>query len=971
MFACILALFATAAVAPALVRRVGTKAFALLAVAPAIAFGWALTHVGTIRAGGRVTERIDWIPHLGLHLDFSLGALQWLLVLIVVGIGALVLVYCASYFDDAPEVPGFAGVFVAFVAAMLGLVVADNLLLLYIFWELTTVFSYLLIGTQAAKATSRTAAMQAIIVTTLGGLAMLVGMLMVGVSAGTYRISELIAHPPLPSAGLTVAVAFMLLGALTKSAQVPFHFWLPGAMAAPTPVSAYLHAASMVKAGVYLVALLAPAFAATPGWRPALLVLGLATMLVGGWRALRQYDIKLLLAYGTVSQLGFLMLILGIGTRAAAVAGLALLLAHALFKAALFLVVGIIDHATGTRDLRRLSGLCRTAPAVGVAALLGALSMAGVIPLLGFVAKEAAFQALIDIAHTGDGTALAGGLGWAVLAGVVAGSVLTAAYTIRFVWGAFADKRGVGDTPLLHAPGPAFVAAPLVLAGTGLILAFAGGLLTEVFDPYAAQFPLGAHEPALVLWHGWSLPLALSAVALFGGALVFWRRVAVARVQSLLKVTSAEQIYRHVMRGLDRVAVEVTSLTQRGSLAAYLAITMIVVLAVPGSALVRAVAGHGQPRLWDSPAQALVGAIVILAALMATRSRRRMRAVILVGAVGYGCALLFVLHGAPDLALTQILVETVSIVVFVLVLRRLPEYFTDRPLSRRRYWRILLGTLVGLAVAGFMLVTTGARHEVPVSAAWPGVAVSYGGGGNIVNVALVDIRAWDTIGEIAVLVAAATGVASLIFIQTRLSDFRRVADIPYPAEVTKQPSVPGRRVWLPGPRTLAADRRSIIFEVVTRLVFHTIIVYAIYLLFAGHNHPGGGFAAGMVTGLALVVRYLVGGKYELTEAAPVDAGILMGTGLFIGAVSGLAPVAFGGAVFQSIIVDLRLGPLGDVHLVSSVGFDIGVYLVVVALILDLLRTFGARLDRQIERQRREAEASGDTADARELDEATP
>ncbi len=350
-----------------------------------------------------------------------------------------------------------------------------------------------------------------------------------------------------------------------------------------------------------------------------------------------------------------------------------------------------------------------------------------------------------------------------------------------------------------------------------------------------------------------------------------------------------------------------------------------------------------------------MGAVIVVAAFLTTRSRRRLRAVMLTGVTGYGTALLFALHGAPDLALTQVLVETTSLVVFVLVLRRLPGYFTDRPLSPRRYLRMVLGAAVGGVVGLVMLVTTGSRTAEPVSTPYPEEAVEFGGGDNIVNVILVDIRAWDTFGEISVLVAAATGVASLLFIDTRMAGIRRVHEIAFPSSVVKVPTGRGRRVWLPGPRTLPPDRRSIIFEVVTRLLFHTVIVFALYLLLAGHNLPGGGFAAGMVTGLALMIRYLAGGRYELDEAAPIDAGVLMGTGLFVAAASGLAPLAFGGAVLQSAQVDLALPLLGELHLVTSTIFDIGVYLVVVGLVLDLLRAFGSRIDRQILRDERAAE----------------
>ena len=952
MISLLVAHAAAAVLAPGLVRVLGRRAFLVLAAVPLVGFGWALSQTGTVRSGGTVVELVEWVPSLDIELAFRLGALQWLMTLVVTGIGALVLAYCAWYFeDDDPGLGAFAANFTAFAGSMLGLVVCDDLLVLYVFWELTTVFSYLLIGSDPTRRASRQAALQALIVTTFGGLAMLVGMLVVGQQAGTHRISGLLADPPEGTA-VTVGVVLLLVGALSKSALVPFHFWLPGAMAAPTPVSAYLHAASMVKAGVYLVALLAPAFAGVPGWHEIVLGLGLVTMLLGGWQSLRQHDIKLLLAYGTVSQLGFLLVVLSIGTRAAALAGLAMLLAHALFKAALFLVVGIVDRQTGTRDLRELSGLGRAAPLLCGAAIVAGGSMAGLPPFLGFVAKESVLGSLLDVAAHHDRPGISALGGWLVVGGVVLGSALTAAYTLRFLWGAFATKDGVEPTPCPR-PAPGFVAAPVVLSGLTLALGFAGGPLTAVLEPHTSQFPAGVHDSKLALWHGFELPLALSALAIGLGTAMFLRRRAVSRLQAALpRVPSADSAYHLLMRSMDRLAVELTSVVQRGSVAAYLVIILVVFLLLPAVALARSLGGDVDVRAWDTPAQAVVGLVISAAAISTTRSRRRLRAVILVGVTGYGTAMLFALHGAPDLALTQVLVETASLVVFVLVLRRLPDYFTERPLSRRRHLRMLLGAAFGLGVAMVMVATTGARTAAPVSEPYPREAADFGGGYNIVNVILVDIRAWDTLGEISVLVAAATGVASLLFLDTRMAGIRRVVDIPYPKSVEKVPTRPGRRAWLPGPRTLPPDRRSIIFEVITRLLFPVLIVIAIFLLFAGHNQPGGGFAGGIVTGLALTVRYLAGGRYELDEAAPVDAGTLMGTGLFIAAVAGLAPLAFGGVVLQSAQFYLQVPVLGEVHVVTSMLFDIGVYLVVVGLLLDLLRAFGSRIDRQILREER-------------------
>ncbi|MCD4524796.1 Na+/H+ antiporter subunit A [Nocardioides sp. cx-173] len=958
MLVLIAAVFTAAALSPWLVLRAGPRGFLLIALVPLAGAAWVAAQGPSIVDGVALMEAHPWVGSIGIDLALTLGPLQWVMALIVLGIGALVLGYCAWYFGDSdPGVPRFAGVLVAFVGAMLGLVLADDLLLLYVFWELTTVFSFLLIGHDPGRRSSRRAAIQALMVTTLGGLVLLVGALIVGGQAGTFRISEILADPPTGTA-VTVGVHLMLVGAISKSALLPFHFWLPSAMAAPTPVSAYLHAASMVKAGVYLVALLAPAFAGVPGWRAVLLVLGVATMLLGGVRALRQHDLKLLLAYGTVSQLGLLVLVLGVGTRSTMLAGLALLVAHALFKATLFLTVGVIDHSTGTRDLRRLTGLGRRLPVLAVAATAAAASMAGLPPLLGYVAKESVLTALLDVAHDGDGSGLSHLSGWLLVSAVVLGSALTAAYSARFVWGAFA-RREVEAAPTARAVpavAPGFVAAPVVLAALSLVLGLLGGPLTAVLDGQADLLPPGAHEPKLTLWHGVGLPLLLTAASLTLGALLFVLREPVSRLQARLAHDwSLERSYRAGMRLLDRSAVEITGVLQRGSAAAYLAVILLVVVVLPGSTLLDGL-GDLRVRAWDTPVQAVVGVVIVAAAVMTTRSRRRLRAVLLVSVTGYGTALLFVLHGAPDLALTQVLVETLTVVVFVLALRRLPEYFTDRPLSRQRYFRAALGLAVGVVTAGFLLMAGAARTADPVSAALPQEALDYGGGSNIVNVILVDTRAWDTLGEIAVLVAAATGVASLVFVNARGADIRRVQDIAYPAGVQKIATGPGRRAWLPGSRTLAPEKRSIIFEVIVRLIFHTLVVISIYLLLAGHNAPGGGFAAGMTTGLALVVRYLAGGRYELDEAAPVDAGRLIGSGLAIAALAALLPLAVGGEVLQSAVVDVPLLFLGELHLVTSVLFDVGVYLVVVGLVLDLLRALGSHIDRDIRRARRQQKA---------------
>ncbi|MFT4187161.1 MAG: Na+/H+ antiporter subunit A [Aeromicrobium sp.] len=930
--------FLASAGAPALVRLLDRRAFLVLALVPAASLVWLAPKVWR---GDTPTDRLPWVP--GLHLDITLhlGPVGGPLSLLVTGIGALVLVYCGWYFKPGdPEIWRFTAVFTAFAGAMLGLVLADNVYLLYLFWELTTVLSFLLVGHNPERRANRRAAINALLVTTFGGLAMLAGLVIVHQETGSPLLSEIVTHPPEATATVQIAVGLLLVGAISKSALVPFHFWLPGAMAAPTPVSAYLHAAAMVKAGVFLVTVLAPAFADLSWWRPSLVALGLLTMTVGGLRALRQYDVKLLLAYGTVSQLGFLTLVAGLGTRSAAVAGLALVVAHALFKSTLFLVVGLIDRSTGTRDLRVLSGLWRLLPWPCAAAVVAGASMAGVPPLFGFVAKEAVLAALEDL----DADA---GTTWGLIAlgGVVLGSILTVAYTARFVWGAFATKKGVEPPALTRHPAW-FTVPPFVLA----LSCLAAGLLSERVAPLieriGSSYPTGAHEPSLALWHGVNLPLLLSTLSVVGGVALFIARHPVAAAQHAVTdrvwLPEAEQTYYAFLRGLERLAVEVTGRVQRGSLPLYLTTILAVVTLAPGAMLVRAYLERGEPldvTVANRPAQLVVALLIIGAAVATTRSRRRLRAVLLVGVTGYGTALMFILHGAPDLALTQILVETFLLVTFVLVLRRLPRFFSERPFTANRWLRVGAGVIVGGVVAGLALLMAASRTADPIGHEFAGPAVEYGGGHNIVNVTLVDIRAWDTLGELSVLVVAATGVASLIHLLTDRAE-----------RINRVPRSTGEARWLRRVDAVKASKRSLVFEVVTRLVFHAVIVYSVFIMLVGHNQPGGGFAGGLIAGLALAVRYLVGGRKELDAAAPVDAGLVLGLGLATAALSGLLPTLLGGGVLQSAIVDLHLGPLGDLHLVTSVFFDVGVYLVVVGLALDVLRSLGGGIDQQVEKE---------------------
>ena len=940
MLATLFALSLAALVAPIVMWRLGPKGFYVIALAPTAALVWLLTHWPT--DGPRV-ESVTWIPRLHMTLEMRLDTLSAVLGVLILGIGALVLCYCANYFDAMrPRVAVFGGEMLAFAAAMFGLVTSDNMLVLYVFWEATTILSFLLVGFYGIRASSRRAATQALLVTTLGGLAMLGGIIALGTKTGSYLLSDLVAHPPAASVYVDLAVAAILIGALSKSAIVPLHFWLPGAMAAPTPVSAYLHAAAMVKAGVYLVARLAPGFATLPVWQVMVLGLGALTMLIGGWRSLRELDLKLILAFGTVSQLGFLMVLLGFGDANVALAGITMLVAHAMFKASLFMVVGIIDHSTGTRDLRKLARLGQKMPVLALIAAVAAASMAGLPFTFGFVAKEAAFGTIWTSG------ALPEWQSHGIDLVLLTGAIITMAYTTRFLWGAFGRKVRPGPSLAVTRalrPAPMFLLPPAVLAVAGIGSAFSAGLLGKVFERYADTLPTWGHPiEHLGLWHGLGLPLLFSTVAMVGGISMF---LVVRALRDHLfvrpAVVNADRIYDAALRAVDAASLAVTRRTQRGSLPITQGVILVTAVVVPMTALFAGARSVIEPQGFDAATQGVVSVLMLAAAIGVVVLRNRLAAVIAIGLNGYGCVVLFARHGAPDLALTQALVETLTLVIFVLVLRKLPAESPARTRGAApttRAVRVTVATAVGASVAVLSVFAAAARSSRPLHEIIPDVAYRVGHGANAVNVLLVDIRAWDTLGEISVLIVAATGVASMVFRNRRFGAAPRVADATSIGDT--HPS--DRTTWLLGSDLRDPRHRSLVLEATTRLVFPTMVVLSVFFFYTGHNAPGGGFAGGLTMGLALVLRYLAGGRYELGEALPVEAGTILGTGLAISAGTAVTSLFLGAPALSSAMVELTLPVLGEVKVVTALFFDLGIYLIVVGLVLDILRSLGARLD---------------------------
>ncbi len=738
-------------------RRSDSWAFPVSVLPHAVGFVWLVSVAPGVLDGTPLVASFEWVPALGLSVDLRVDGFGLLMGLLVTGIGALVSIFSVGYFPATTDRARVAGLLGCFAAAMLGLVWADGLLTLFVFWELTSVASFLLIGTDDRSATARAAALRALLVTGAGGLSLLAGLILLGLAGGTTTLSGLVTADPTGGV-VPVALVLVLVGTATKSAQFPFQFWLPGAMAAPTPVSAYLHSATMVKAGIVVVARLAPTFADVGAWRPIVVVCGVGSVLLGGFRSLRQQDAKLALAHGTVSQLGLITILVGLGTPATTYAGVAVLLAHALFKASWFLAVGAVDHATGTRDLRRVRGVRRSAVlATGI--VLAAASMAAVPPTLGFVTKEGALEGLLE-----------GGTGWPgalALVGVVLGSVLTVAYTVRLTVGLLGDAPHDPATDHAgghdHRPGVLLVVPPAVLAVLGLVGGLAAGPVGAWLARVAASLDPASSDGALYLWHGFTPALGLSALALAGGTALWWAtRSATATTDAprSLSTVGYDRAYEALLVGSRRV----TGVTQSGSLPLYLGIVLLTVAAASGTAMVvsRDWFDWATVPLANSPLELVACAATALGAVAVVLARQRFGAALALGGSGYLLALVFLLQGAPDLAVTQFLVETVTIAVFLLVLARLPQRFSGAPDWAPLGVRIAVSLVVGLTVAGFALQASTARTEPSVAEEYVARSEPEAGGRNVVNVIIVDFRGFDTLGEITVLAIAGGGVVNLV-----------------------------------------------------------------------------------------------------------------------------------------------------------------------------------------------------------------
>ncbi|ANJ66733.1 monovalent cation/H+ antiporter subunit A [Halothiobacillus diazotrophicus] len=846
--------------------------------------------------------RFAWLPQIGLDFAFRLDGLSILFSGLILLIGLLIIVY-ARYYLSSQDHPGrfFSGLML-FMGAMLGIALSENLIQLVVFWELTSLSSFLLISFWQHRKEARQGARMALAVTGMGGLALLGGVLLLGHVVGSYNLSTVLnAGDTLRASPLYLPILLLiLLGAFTKSAQFPFHFWLPNAMAAPTPVSAYLHSATMVKAGIFLLARLFPVLSGTEEWLVLVGGAGLATFLLGAYTALFKHDLKGLLAYSTISHLGLITLLFGFGTPLAAVAGIFHLINHATFKASLFMVAGIIDHETGTRDMRRLGGLARKMPHTATLAIVAAAAMAGVPLLNGFLSKEMFFSEALDVAPEFGPT-------WFLPLLVTLGGVMSVAYSIRFVHDTFFGTPDPDLPKEIHEP-PRMMRVPVdilvvVCLAVGIFPAvLIGGLLN-----FTAAAVLNAAPPhfSLAIWHGFKLPLLMSAIALGGGLLVYALRRPLTRFHEHgIGHLNAKTLFDALIGSVHLGAASVTRWFDQGRLQPMALWTLIAAILAGLVGFLSFQAPLFGPDV-DAPAFdgiTTAGMLLMMAASVVAAGihTQRLRALLPMSVVGLGVALLFVRYSAPDLALTQLSVEVITIVLMLLALRYLPARGTSER-GPRQYRDIGIAALAGIG-ATILTYAVMSRDYENIAGYFLANSLTEGGGHNVVNVILVDFRGYDTFGEISVLALAALGVFAL------LQNLRLPQDSA-------------------GPGCLSAAQ-PLLFQTLSQLLLPLTLVFGLYILLRGHNAPGGGFIAGLIVASALITQYLAQGVRATERKLLIPTHGAIGFGLLLALGTGLAAIAAGFPFLTSTFGHWEIPLIGSVELASAMMFDLGVFLVV-------------------------------------------
>uniref|UniRef100_UPI0035B1A615 monovalent cation/H+ antiporter subunit A n=1 Tax=Paenirhodobacter enshiensis TaxID=1105367 RepID=UPI0035B1A615 len=908
---------------------------------------WPMVSEGEVLRAG-----IRWVPAAGLDLDFRIDGLAWLFVTLVLTMGVLVVIYARYYLSKTDPVPRFYSFLMAFAGAMLGLLTSGNMLILVVFWEMTSVFSFLLIGYWHGNPNARDGARTSLILTAGGGVCLLASVLMIGQIVGSYDLDEVLSSGEIirHSALYLPAMALFLLGAFTKSAQFPFHFWLPGAMAAPTPVSAFLHSATMVKAGVFLLIRFSPALGGTQIWFYAVTGTGLATMVIGAAIALFRHDLKGLLAYSTISHLGLITALAGLGSPAAILAAIFHIVNHAVFKGSLFMAAGIIDHETGTRDMRRLSGLIRVMPITGTLAIVAASAMAGVPLLNGFISKEMFFA---EATEWHNGTWLDDSMPWiATLAGALA-----VAYSARFVVSVFFGPLARDLPRPAHEPTPWMRRPVEVLV---LICLVVGVVPDQTLGPVlnlALKAVTGPQTPHfdIAVWHGFNLPLKMSLVALACGAALFalsGRRIAMGpEGPPLIHRIRAQRIYEWLMLRLSwKWPRRLLALVGTEKLQPQLLILVLLALAT-GIATLWGTGWSLPPAVTNpvDPAFALMwlagGAAAVAAAWQA--KYHRFAALILLGAAGTATCVTFAWFSAPDLAVTQLLVEIVTTVLLLLGLRWLPqrrsEIVGDRlmPARLRRARDLVIAGLsgAGIAAVAYAVMT---RPLVPNIGDWFLRNAYYGAGGtNAVNVILVDFRAFDTFGEITVLAIVGLTVYALL---------RRFRPTP---ESVAAPNAQSHGDGVPLAEVMLVP------ATILRWMFPVLIVIAADLFFRGHDLPGGGFSAGVTMAVAFLLQYL-GSNVKWVEARLTVLPIRwMGFGLLIAGATGMGAALFGYPFLTAYARYVDLPAIGKTPAATALLFDAGVFALVMGAVVLMLIAIAHQTLRAA--RLREAEAAAKAA----------
>ncbi|NRP46137.1 MULTISPECIES: monovalent cation/H+ antiporter subunit A [unclassified Marinobacterium] len=890
-------------------------AFATAAL-PAVALTILISYTPSVFDGERFVERFEWIPAVGLELAFRLDGFALLFALLILGIGLLVILYARYYLSEQDNMPRFYAMLILFMTAMLGIVLSENLIQLWLFWELTSISSFLLISFWNHKSEARKGARMALTITGMGGLALFAGILLIGQVVGSYNLTDVLAQGDLirGSELYPYILVLVLLGAFTKSAQFPFHFWLPHAMAAPTPVSAYLHSATMVKAGIFLMARLYPALAGTDMWFLIVTLTGLATLLVGAYMALFKHDLKGLLAYSTISHLGLITLLLGLNSKLAAVAATFHIINHATFKASLFMAAGIIDHETGSRDMRKLNGLWRYMPHTAMLAMVAALAMAGVPLLNGFLSKEMFFAETLQQGSLGA-------LSWILPVLATVAGIFSVAYSLRFIHDVFFNGEPINLPKTPHEP-PRYMKIPVeILVALCFVVGIAPGLVVAEILHSAATSLLQGETPyySLAIWHGFNFPLLMSFIALLGGIVVYATRKQLFEFQAQFPERDAKAIFDQNIKRIVDAATRIYGTLENGSLQRYTMLFILSVALFTTVPMTKLINLEGARPLLPVDGISIVATIILVVSTLVTLiwHRKRMIALIAVSVVGLIVSLIFARFSAPDLALTQLSVEVVTVILLMLALFFLPQV-TAKAASPSSVVRDLgLATLIGgvMATISYAMMT---HPQTSIADFFIANSKTGGGGTNVVNVILVDFRGFDTFGEITVLGIAGLGIYKLI---ARMKLFMPSADLN---------GIP----W-------SNDHHPMMLATVSRALLPLALLVSAYIFLRGHNLPGGGFIAGLVTAVALILQYIANGVDFMRERSKLNYQWLISVGLIIAGATGMGSWLFGYPFLSSWFDYFYLPGIGKFELASAMLFDLGVYLTVIGSTLLILGNLGA------------------------------